>query len=119
MKQSVAVPLTILLGIASSACSEKAHCVDENSQVVDEANCANSVAPELDDAGKPAHGWGHSGFFWYYGGNRSGSRVSGGGYTPSEGVSYSSPAGRSVSSPGVGRGGFGSSVGAAGEGAGS
>jgi hypothetical protein len=107
-KQSLAVPLTIVLGVAAAACDENAQCTDANGVVVDDSNCA-SVA---DDAGAPTPG--RSGFFWYYGGRSfsPGARVSGGSYYRSPTKSYSSPSGYSwgggsSSSPGIGRGGFG------------
>lgn len=128
-KQSLAIPLTILLGVASGACDEEEtnlkHCVDENNTVVDEDKCADAGAETvvIDDAGNRVVHHGSSGFLWYYGGSRSplspGSRVSGGGYTPSKGSSYSSPRGGSISSPGISKGGFGGTGGGSGgEGAG-
>jgi len=107
-KQSLAVPLTIILGIAANACDDPAQCVDANGTVVDDEQCAN--ANNVDDAGQPLNpGNGHSGFFWYYGGRSfyPGDRASGGSYHPSPGKSYSSPGGYSFS-PGVSHGGFGS-----------
>jgi hypothetical protein len=69
-KQSLAVPLTIILGIAASACDENAQCVDANGTAVEDDKCISSSATnQLDDAGAPLQpGNGHSGFFWYYGG---------------------------------------------------
>lgn len=108
-KQSLAVPLTIVLGVAAGACDDPAQCTDANGTVVDDENCVNHPG-QYDDAGTPIRS-GSSGFFWYYGGRSfsPGSRVSGGSWHPSPGRSYSSPNGYSWggSSPGIGRGGFG------------
>jgi hypothetical protein len=108
-KRSTQVSVTILATLALtlvpalSACrtsrpAEALHCVDSENRVVDEANCQ-----QKDRAG----GTGFFPYFWYYGGGRGlpmGSTVTGGGYEPQSGRSYTSPSGTQ-------RGGFGSSVG--------
>jgi len=100
MKHSKTINLIFINALAASilGCSsseEVKHCVDENGVVIDESNC---------DQGNP-HYSPH--FRWYYGGGlfNRGSRVSGGGYHPLSGHSYSSP---SHGSSSITRGGFGS-----------
>lgn len=128
MRRSHAVSLTILATISTTlllyGCDEQnsnediKHCVDENDNVVDEAQCGTidsdaGIADMTDpDTGVVHHGSHGSGgiyfipYRWYYGGGgvvRSpGTRVSGGTYSPSVGRSYSAP------STVISRGGFGS-----------
>jgi hypothetical protein len=108
-KRSTQVSVTILATLALTvaptlaACrgsrpAEALHCVDANNRVADESNCQ-----QKDRAG----GTGFFPYFWYYGGSRglpNGATVTGGGYDPDPGRSYTSPGGTQ-------RGGFGSSVG--------
>lgn len=110
MKSSKSVQVTALTAIAAlivTACggnSNVQHCVDDQGVVVDDAKCADA---------------GNHGFRWYYVPRlfSIGSRVSGGSYSRSPGVSYtprasagssSSLFGGSSKSSTVSRGGFGS-----------
>jgi hypothetical protein len=120
MKQSATLNLVFINVLAASilACStkpetENKQCVDENNNVVNEANC---------NQGSPSYNPHHR---WYYGGGlfNHGSHVSGGGFIPLAGRSYSPPSQKSTSShsslwggssgatksPSVSRGGFGNS----------
>lgn len=146
MKRSRLVLLTLcfILACDSKECEnsnpdppeEKAVCVNDKGEVVDDKACesppatpkacpvpsgptpSGSVAPSpsgsvpvpsgstpspaassstsLAPAPTPVHHTGGSHFFWYYGGGSfsPGQRVSGGSYSPSPGVKYSSPGGR-------------------------
>jgi hypothetical protein len=96
---------------------ELQRCVDETNRVVDPKLC--NLPP---GSQQPLNGTGHSSntvflphiYRYYYGGLGGytlGSIVNGGSYTPLSGHSYSTTAGRAVSSSGTSRGGFGSSFG--------
>jgi hypothetical protein len=119
------------LGSGCHSQPEMQRCVDETNRVVDPAMCANIPPGQQQPiAGTPANGGGyypHTGVFipHYYrpyyggiGGYALGTIVSGGGYTPQPGHSYSGTGGRGVSSSGTSRGGFGSSFGGHGGGSG-
>jgi len=98
-RKSKTVSLTILAVIATAACDESSvkHCVDEQGAVQDENNCTTTT----DDAGVVHTP--HPGFRWYYGGYSTpqspGTKVTGGSYDPSPGITYSPPS--------ISRGGFG------------
>lgn len=119
----VFAPLLASTALALAGChhSDPQRCVDETGHVVDPKFCAN-LSPGSDHplAGSQTNGGGYYGnggvfiphvYRYYYGGlgGAIGSSVSGGGYAPIVGHSYSSSAGRGVSSSGTSRGGFGSS----------
>lgn len=108
MRKTQLVTLTLLTAIAAAACDENVkQCVDENDVVQEDTNCANpsdgGVVTTVDDAGVVHTSSTVHIYRWYYGSYTralpNGTRVSGGSYTPSGGVEYSTPS--------ISRGGFG------------
>jgi hypothetical protein len=105
-RKSKNIKLAGFFGIASlflASCGNSEHyrhCVDKDGKVMPDSLCN---CRDENNNYRPGYGMGMSPFMWYYAGRSFGygQSVYGGGYSPSPGVSYSSP--------GVSRGGFGGS----------
>ena len=104
-RKSKNIKIAGLLGIAAlfaASCNSDhyKHCVDNTGKVMPDSLCN---CRDDNNNYRPGYGMSYLPFMWYYGSRNYGygDYVRGGSYTPSPGVSYSSP--------GTSRGGFGSS----------
>ncbi len=119
-RKSKSMKVAGLIGLAAlflASCHDEhyRHCVDNTGKVMPDSLCNCRDENNNYHGGYGAGGMGGMGympFLWYYGSRNYGygEQVSGGHYSPSAGVSYSSP--------GTSRGGFGSSSKGGGEGGG-
>lgn len=128
MRRSAQVVAPLLAALAASltaGChrSEPQRCVDETEHVVDPKFCANQPPGTQPLTSQPNGSHGGVLFIphvyrYYYGGmgGALGSTVTGGGYAPQAGHSYSFSSGRGgTSASGTSRGGFGSHFSSSGE----